>query len=470
MRFRRLAGAWLALLMLVAFAPERAHAHGALKRSRPAARDTLHAVPRELRLEFTESPELAVSALHLIDPAGREVPLSPLRTARDSSRVLLADIGVLRAPGRYTVRWQIAGADGHPVSGEFTFLIAEGATGLTPPPESPAGRAPAVGSAMSDSAQMIHIEGFGAESIAYVFVRWLQFIGLVVVIGAVAFNFLMLGGWRRDAASAPLAAAAASRASGVAALGAVVLAVSSGARLVAQWAALGASPGGHGAGTLSGMVMQTAWGRAWMLQVVGITILTIGLLAMRRRGSGTTWAVAALAAVLLALSIALASHAGATGSALATVLDVVHVIAAGGWMGGLAMLVLVGFPVARTGGRSDAGAHMARLVHAFTPTALACAALLLFTGVSASWRNLETLGAFTGSRYGRVLLVKLALLVVAAGIGFYNFRRARPRLGASGDDATVRRAMRAELAVGTMILLVTAVLVAIPTPADVPLP
>jgi putative copper export protein/methionine-rich copper-binding protein CopC len=467
MRFRRPAGIWLMLLALAALVPARAHAHGALKRSRPAAGDTLRAVPRELRLEFNEAPELAVSSLRLIDPEGHEVALSPLRTARDSSRILLADIGTLRAPGRYTVRWQIAGADGHPVNGEFHFVIAEAAAGLAPAPESSAVMSPAMQHEVLDPAQMVHVEGFSSESVAYVLVRWAQFIGLVIVIGAVAFHFLVLGPLRRDEADSSLALDAASRAAGIAALGAVLLAVSSGARLAAQWAALGATSGGRGAFTLSGMVMETTWGRAWMLQVAGITLLTVALIALRRRGAAGPWALAALAAFVLAISITLSSHAGATGSPVAMAADVVHVVAAGGWMGGLAMLVLAGFPASRSGGGARTGERMARLVNAFTPTAITFAALLLMTGVVASWRNLETLSALTGSRYGRVLLLKLLALLVAGGIGLYNFRRARTRLATSADDAGVRRAMRAELAAGVLILLITAMLVAIPTPADV---
>jgi copper transport protein len=469
MRFRLPVAAWPLVLLLAALVPERALAHGALKRARPAAGDTLHAVPRQLRLEFTEAPELAVSALRLLDPSGREVPLSPLHTPGDSSRIILADVRGARVPGRYTVHWQVAGADGHPVRGEYHFVIADDAAGLLPlvAPD-PATRVPVPST--HAPGEIVHVSGFDAESVAYVIIRWAQFVGLVVVLGAVAFHFLVLGAVRRDDATSALSVDAGARAAGLAAVGATLLAVSSGARLVAQWAAVGSGAGGAGgaaATTLSGMVMDTTWGRAWMLQVTGITLLTVSLLAMRRVRTGLPWTLAGLAALVLALSITLSSHAGATASASAMAFDALHIVAAGGWMGGLSMLVIAGFPAARAGTDPRAGERMARLVNAFTPTALTFSALVVFTGLAASWRNLETLSALTGSRYGRVLVLKLLALLVAAGIGFYNWRRARPRLMTSGDDAAVRRAMRAELAAGVLILLITAVLVAIPTPANV---
>ncbi|NUR33231.1 MAG: hypothetical protein HOQ30_04405, partial [Gemmatimonadaceae bacterium] len=104
--------------------------------------------------------------------------------------------------------------------------------------------------------------------------------------------------------------------------------------------------------------------------------------------------------------------------------------------------------------------------NAFSSTALASAAVVELSGVEAAWHNVGSVSALGGSSYGRVLLIKLAVLAVAALIGLYNWRRARPALAASGDDAAIRRAMRAELTAAAVILLVTAVLVAIPTPVE----
>jgi putative copper export protein len=109
---------------------------------------------------------------------------------------------------------------------------------------------------------------------------------------------------------------------------------------------------------------------------------------------------------------------------------------------------------------------MVALVNAFSSTALASAAVVVLTGTVATVRNVGTISALVSSPYGRVLLLKLAVLAVAALLGLHNWRRARPALAVSSDDTALRRAMRAELTAAAVILLVTAVLVAIPTPAD----
>jgi copper transport protein len=66
--------------------------------------------------------------------------------------------------------------------------------------------------------------------------------------------------------------------------------------------------------------------------------------------------------------------------------------------------------------------------------------------------------------YGRALLLKLALLAAVAALGWHHWRRAGPRLGTAEAVPPLRRSIRAEVALGALVLLVTAVLVALPTP------
>jgi putative copper export protein len=63
-----------------------------------------------------------------------------------------------------------------------------------------------------------------------------------------------------------------------------------------------------------------------------------------------------------------------------------------------------------------------------------------------------------------VLLIKLALVLLALGAGAFNWRRVRPRFEREDATAMLRRSGGVELALALGILLVTAVLVAVPTP------
>src|SRR5688572_28342730 len=104
----------------------------------------------------------------------------------------------------------MAGKDGHPIRGRFTFAIALGATGLASlndtvlePKARPAGGEPAASVPVPGRGAVPpehHVTGaigggagFNAESPAYIAIRWMQFIMLLAVIGAVAFSVLVLG-------------------------------------------------------------------------------------------------------------------------------------------------------------------------------------------------------------------------------------------------------------------------------------
>ena len=65
---------------------------------------------------------------------------------------------------------------------------------------------------------------------------------------------------------------------------------------------------------------------------------------------------------------------------------------------------------------------------------------------------------------GQVLLAKLAVLVVLAAVGRHNWKRVKPSLGTTESTARLHRSTQLELGVGLLVIIVTAILVATPTP------
>jgi putative copper export protein len=72
--------------------------------------------------------------------------------------------------------------------------------------------------------------------------------------------------------------------------------------------------------------------------------------------------------------------------------------------------------------------------------------------------------ALLASQYARVLGVKLALVLVAGAIGAFNWRRVRPALGTEAGTRRLRLSAANEIAIGLLVVIVTAVLVATKTP------
>lgn len=459
---------------LVLLVPAIALAHLGLKSSTPARGARLSVVPEVVRLSFTEAVQAAVARLRLVGPDGAETPLSPLRHPGDSTSVLIANLpGPLQA-GRYVLVWQVIGRDGHPVRGTIAFEILPGAAGLADPAVAALGEpAAAIAPPGQEAAPATHHaavleqdgDEFGARSGGYVALRWIQFLALLAVIGALAFRFVVLRILGRSEPDLDLIFDMQQGAAAVGLWSGVALLVTVPARLYVQSLAM------HGPGQafsgefLLAMLLNTVWGWGWLLQATGAIVAIAGS-RLAKREPATGWALAGVGGLALSLAPALSGHAVAAPrlTALAVAADTLHVIGAAGWIGSLLLVVTVGIPAAMRLGDGRRGSAVARLVNAYSPTALVFAGVVTATGLFAAWMHLGFGPALWQSEYGRVLLIKVAILTGVAGTGAYNWRRVRPTLGDDRGAMRIRRSAGTELAVAVLVLLVTAVLVATPPP------
>jgi copper transport protein len=113
------------------------------------------------------------------------------------------------------------------------------------------------------------------------------------------------------------------------------------------------------------------------------------------------------------LPLSLAGHARTgTLTFLAVPADVVHVLAMGVWLGGLAVLAVAVFPGRRVDDLRD-------VVPRFSRVAFWCVTALVVTGGFQAWRQVRSLDALRNTDYGQILLIKLLivlLLVVVAAL------------------------------------------------------
>jgi copper transport protein len=145
---------------------------------------------------------------------------------------------------------------------------------------------------------------------------------------------------------------------------------------------------------------------------------------------------------------------------------VAHVLAAGAWVGMLLCLAAVAIPLALRRVTAELPVALPAMLRAFSPVALGSAAVLAVTGTYASWVHVRSLAALRDTRYGHALLLKLVLVVVMLLLGAANWRRRGPAASAAGGAVQLARSAWAEFLVALAILLVTAVLVARPSPVD----
>jgi copper transport protein len=367
------------------------------------------------------------------------------------------------------VAWQVAGRDGHPVRGTYGFLIADDATGLASIDDSGAATGIAIDSATvpaggpADEEEVPDVGSFDAESSIYAVIRWLGFVGLLTLVGAVGFGRLVIPGALRRQAPAEWGVEARQMLRKAALAATAVLFTALLLRLAAQSVAVHGSIAALDSSILTG----TLWGKAWLLQLMGLVLATAALLP-RSEIAVTTWALP-IATVIVALSFALSGHATAAPESMgfAVPIDTLHILGTGGWIGTLLLIVTVGLPAIMRGAVANRGRTVAVLINTFSPLALIFAGAAALTGLVSAWTQLGAVSALWTTRYGQVLLIKLALVLLVVGAGAYNSYRVRPMLGDESSGVRIRRTATVELIIAALVLAVTGVLVATPTGAVV---
>jgi putative copper export protein len=323
---------------------------------------------------------------------GSSITARGLRVGRVSveGKTLTAPLEAAPRPGVYTVRWSALGRDGHATSGRFNFGVA-GKDGAPPPgAERLAG---AGGTGTGDQSAV-------AQDAVSVVARWLLVLACSLLFGGglLARRAGAVDAWRL---AAPLGLMVAL----VAAVEGVVAAATSGA-----------------GGSLDlGLVTATEPGIA---ALVRLCVLVLAVVAARWRRDWA-WLVGggiALAATAFDGHVASAPH-----PVLAGLGQVVHVVAAGLWTGAVLGLVVV----SRWGGVSAVAA-----ARRFAPIAGAALGAAAITGVIAAVREVDGWYFLRWSGYGRTVIVKSALVLLAVGFGAVVWRRGSARL-VRGEVAAV---------------------------------
>lgn len=208
------------------------------------------------------------------------------------------------------------------------------------------------------------------------------------------------------------------------------------------------------------LLTGTAWGRTWVAAAAG-TVVAAGSFVHARRGGRVFWVVASVFTLLLDTFPALTGHANAGEHRILTLpADVLHVWAAGGWIGTLAVVLLLeASHRRRSAGRGSPSSLLPELVPRFSPLAVACVATLVATGIAGSWVHLDGIPALWRTHYGRLLALKVLVVLGVLALGAWNWKRLSPRVGEPEGSAALRRAATLELVLANVVLAVTALLV-----------
>jgi copper transport protein len=404
-------------LALALALPAAAAAHATLKAVSPGFGKELQASPRYVTLRFDQVVQFP--SVLVLDTHGRNHAFP----AHASGLEVTARVRTLPA-GAYTIRWHALSADSHVVSGVWTFGVRVPA----PPPT--------------------EAYGAGGPTRTEDVVRWLYFACLALLIGSLGFRLICLRG-------VPLPPRVERRLYWLAGIGVVgvlelgILAFSLRCEDVLQL------PFGKFLyGDLSPISAGTRFGKAFVAMTLGFAIVAALVYLAWLTGREALLVAALAVSLAFASGLSLSGHdAVDTGSSWASELaDWVHLSAASLWIGGLLSLVLAVWFVAPEL-RRDAFRRFSRL-------ATVLIAFVLAAGTYLGIVRLPHPSDLWTHDYGRVLLVKIGLVVVVLAWGAVHHFFVRPALDRASDGFLTRvgGSLAGESAVALAVLLVAAVL------------
>ena len=210
------------------------------------------------------------------------------------------------------------------------------------------------------------------------------------------------------------------------------------------------------------VLLETQFGRVWQLRL-GLIIIAFALVATgvakvktRRALIPVLW----LVSVAFLVSLAWISHAAAASvHSLGLLGDMLHLCAAGGWIGGLVPLTIF---LVRVRTPFSSGETVARVLHRFSTLSLCCVSVLVVSGISNSWLLVGSVYALFTTLYGRLLLFKLTLFAALVGFGARNRFLVKAKLlkAPAGPDLPpqLRRNVLCEVCLGVAVVAIVACL------------
>jgi putative copper resistance protein D len=291
--------------------------------------------------------------------------------------------------------------------------------------------------------------------------RLLQFAAVIVVFGCSAFRIYGLGGDTTTPSTNALTTFDVWfwRVTTVAAIVALLSALSLTLGVTANMA--GSASAALDPDTIGKVLFGTSFGRVWCWHLV-FAILAVGVCLARR----ARWRMPAI----LVLSFLLLVSPGWVGHAVEgrgvvrlvhQINQMVHLLAAGLWLGGLLPLAwLLGRARSPSG---TAWISLARdVVPRFSQMGYAAVALLAATGALNTLLLVGSTQALVGTPYGRLLGLKILLFLAMVAVAIFNRFRLLPRLRreaqASAAAAALARSVLCEQGLGFAILAVVSVL------------
>jgi copper transport protein len=429
---------WLTLSPVVAYGG-RALLHATLLRSVPRANSVLKTPPETVRLVFSEAvvPELSQIAVVLRDAKRVVIDSVRLPVANDPHDVhtLIGTVSGLRA-GRHTVMWRVLSADGHPISGNFAFVVESGSPEIAAPTSSSTAPVPGSSGAKDTLAARATKSATGDATTVPVLASILRGTGLGALMAGLGLLFFAVTGEHRKHAPGRV----------------IVLLITTGAILLVAhmfaWLVNVSSTR-----SLSGDFVASALGSTvGRIELLRVTLAMLALFAIALARRDTLALIFGAACLVVSGAV---GHPAAIHPYLSIPAKMAHLLGGSLWLGGLLWLVRLS-RCDETACRSEA--------RRVSSVALIMVVVIFLTGSLETVLFLNSPSDLIHSAYGRLVLAKVIGLAILVGFGAYNKFRLLPRLDDPDTATRLSRSVSREIVIVTLVILIGGFLAYVPTP------
>ncbi|GKU84768.1 copper resistance CopC/CopD family protein [Niallia sp. NCCP-28] len=415
-----------------------ASAHAYITNSTPVENESLDKAPKEVKIEFNEKIQSGFTVLNVLNSAGERVDKKDVAIDKQTQKSISVTLKNGLKNDVYTVEWRILSADGHSVSGMIPFSIGELPKGVTLPKQQ----------YTVDKSTMI-VVGMNKAFL---------YTGLCLYMGLCLFYMVW---FRTD----ELASALVSRTKKLiyAALSFLTIGIISFLMVQTQTNTGMNFLASLRPGYLLETIKSTKEGTVWIIQMLLLLVLWAVHFYMKQNKSyqmKKSWIILGISIVGIILAKAFIGHPSSSPyDEPAIIFDFFHLTGASIWLGGIIVIVFL-LKEGIIDKKSKEHHQYWHTLQNYSHWALFSVAILAVSGAINASLLIPDFHSLVSTAYGVVLLVKVGLFFVMIGFGAYHLFS---RLLLSRKKI-YKTSIKAEMFLGILILLTTAVFTQLQTP------
>lgn len=423
--FKRISFILIVLYILIV-PVQHVSAHAYLENSNPADQSHIKTAPEKVTLVFNEEIEADFPLIEVKDSSGKRVETGKTAVSKKNDHMVEAFLPAELKADVYSVSWRVVSADGHAVSGVISFKLGDT-------------KATFQSTEVSSNAFDLQISSV-QKAILY--------IGFSLFIGMLVFG---LGLYPRQE---QLPEKITTRLKKIIWFALAFLGTALLMQLFIQTSiTTGVSISEGFQPDKLAAFLTTKTGYIWLSELISWLVLVIFTTIMIRKNKQWSWFALLTESALIGYLIfakAQNGHAAASADKIVSITaDMLHMIAASVWVGGILVLLFV---LPKTGKAREIWSR-------FAIVAIIAVASILVSGLLMAVMNIGQMANLFTTNYGKILLFKIGLFLLMAllGLGHYIYLKLK-------NKKLPFKTILIELIVGTIILIVASVLTNVQTP------